>query len=151
MNKYGSNVTNWFEVRNLLVKCAGLLFSLYANAVPKDDNIRNRKIRELIKEASVDLFSALSFFDFKRNDASLPIVVLNCLDFLKEKEDLHLFISLYEEQLLRLNIENIRQTTVDRIQKVVKIYLNGDVPVRDFCSDDSVVYLYKKGYGFLLA
>ena len=150
MNKYGSNVTKWFEVRNLLVKCAGLFFSLYANAVPKDDNIRNRKIRELIKEASVDLFSALSFFDFKRNDASLPIVVLNCLDFLKEKEDLHLFISLYEEQLLRLNIENIRQTTVDRIQKVVKIYLNGDVPVRDFCSDDSVVYLYKKGYGFLL-
>lgn len=61
-----------------------------------------------------------------------------------------MFISLYEEQLLRLNIENIRQTTVDRIQKVVKIYLNGDVPVRDFCSDDSVVYLYKKGYGFLL-
>lgn len=72
MNKYGSNVTNWFEVRNLLVKCAGLFFSLYANAVPKDDNIRNRKIRELIKEASVDLFSALSFLILREMTHHFP-------------------------------------------------------------------------------
>lgn len=150
MNKYGSNVTKWFEVRDLLVKCAGLFFSLYANSVPKDENIRTRKIRELIKEASVDLLSALCFFDFKRNDTSLPIVVLNCLDLWKEKEDLHLLISLYEEQLSRFDIENIKQTTVDRMQKVVKMYLNSDVPVRDFCCDDSIVYLYKNGYGFLV-
>lgn len=150
MNKYGSNVTKWFEVRNLLVKCAGLFFSLYANAVLKDDNIRNRKIRELIKEASVDLFSALSFFDFKRNDASLPIVVLNSLDLWREKEELHLLIPLYEEQLSKFNIENIHQKTVDRIRKVARSYLKGEVPVREFSDDDSVVYLYKKGYGFLL-
>ena len=150
MNKYGSTVTKWFEVRDLLVKCAGLFFSLYANSIPKNDNIRNRKIRELIKEASVDLLSALSFFDFRRNDSALPLVVLNCLDLWKEKEELPVLIPLFEEQLSKFNIENIKQTTVDRIQKVAKIYLNGDVPVRDFCCDDSVVYLYKKGYGFLL-
>lgn len=150
MNKYGSNVTKWAEIRDLLVKCAELFFSLYVNAIPKDDNIRRHKIRELIKDGSVDLLAALSFFDFRKNDASLPIVVLNCLDLWREKEELHLLIPLYDEQLSKFNIETIHQKTVDRIRKVASSYLKGEVPVREFSDDDSVVYLYKKGYGFLL-
>lgn len=150
MNKYGSNITKRSEIRELLIKCAELFFSLYANSVPEDNTNRGRKARDLIKEASVDLLSALSFFDFGKNDVSLPQVILNCLDLWRGKEEQHLIIPLYKKQLSKLNIEYIHEKTVDRIIDVAETYLNGDTPVREFSCDDDVVYLYRKGYGFLL-
>ena len=150
MNKYGSNITKRSEIRELLIKCAGLFFSLFANSVPEDNTNRSRKARDLIKEASVDLLSALSFFDSGKNDVSLPLVILNCLDLWRGKEELHLIIPLYKEQLSMLNIEYIHEKTVDRVLDVAKTYLNGATPVREFSCDDDVVYLYRKGYGFLL-
>lgn len=150
MNKYGSVMTKRTEVRELLAKCAELFFSLYANSVPEDNTNRSTKIRELLKGASVDLLSALSFFDFGKDGVSLPVVVLNDLDLWRNRDELHLVIPLYEEQLLKLNAENICQKTVERILNVAKTYLNGDTPVREFSYDDDVVYLYRKGYGFLL-
>jgi hypothetical protein len=150
MNKYGSNVIKRTELRELLVSCAGLFFSLYANSIPDDNSNRSRKIRELVKDASVDLLSALSFFDFGKKDISLPPVVLNCLDLWKDKEELHLIVPLYEEQLSKLNIEDIHKKTVDRILFIANNYLEGDAPIREFSRYDEVVYLYRKGYGFLL-
>lgn len=150
MNKYGSNVIKRTEIRELLVNCAGLFFSLYANSVPDDNSNISRKIRELVKDASVDLFSALSFFDFGKKYVSLPPVVLNCLDLWKNMEELHLIIPLYEDQLSKLYIKNIFQKTVERILLIAKTYLEEDAPVREFSRYDDVVYLYRKGYGFLL-
>ena len=49
-----------------------------------------------------------------------------------------------------LNIKYIHQKTVYRVIDVAKTYLNGNIPVREFSSEDDVVYLYRKGYGFLL-
>lgn len=49
-----------------------------------------------------------------------------------------------------LNIEYIHEKTVERVIDVAKTYLNGDTPIREFSCDDDVVYLYRKGYGFLL-
>ena len=150
MNKYGGNVIKRTEIRELLVSCTGLFFSLYANCIPDDSSNRSRKIRELLKAASVDLLSALSFFDFGKKDISLPPIVLNCLDLWIGKEEQHLIIPLYKEQLSMLNIEYIREKTVERVIDVAKTYLNGDTPIREFSCDDDVVYLYRKGYGFLL-
>ena len=50
----------------------------------------------------------------------------------------------------KLNSENICPKTVDRIKYVANVYLEGEIPVREFSRDDDVVYLYKKGYGFML-
>ena len=151
MNKYGSNVIKRTEIRELLVNCAGLFFSLYSNFIPDDNNSnRSRKIRELMKDASVDLLSAISFFDFGTKDISLPPVVLNCLDLWRDKEELHLIVPLYEDQLSKLNIEDIHQKTVERILLIAKTYLKGDAPINEFSQYDEVVYLYRKGYGFLL-
>lgn len=150
MNKYGGNVIKRTEIRELLVSCTGLFFSLYANCIPDDNSNRSRKIRELLKAASVDLLSALSFFDFGKKDISLPPIVLNCLDLWIGKEEQHLIIPLYKEQLSMLNIEYIHEKTVERVIDVAKTYLNGDTPIREFSCDDDVVYLYRKGYGFLL-
>lgn len=150
MNKYGGNVIKRTELRELFVSCTGLFFSLYANCIPDDNSNRSRKIRELLKAASVDLLSALSFFDFGKKDISLPPIVLNCLDLWIGKEEQHLIIPLYKKQLSMLNIEYIHEKTVERVIDVAKTYLNGDTPIREFSSDDDVVYLYRKGYGFLL-
>lgn len=150
MNKYGSYIVKRRDVRELLIKCAGLFFSLYANAVPYDSSNRSVKIRTLIKDASIDLLSALSFFEFRKDDMTLPLVVLNCLDLWRGSEELHSVIPLYEKQLSKLNSENICPKTVDRIKYVANVYLEGEIPVREFSRDDDVVYLYKKGYGFML-
>lgn len=128
MNKYGSNVIKRTELRELLVNCAGLFFSLYANSMPDDNSNRSRKIRELVKDASVDLFSALSFFDFGKKDVSLPPVILNCLDLWKDKKEQHLIVPLYEDQISKLNLEDIHQKTVDRILLIAKKYLEGEIP-----------------------
>ncbi len=150
MNKYGSYIIKRRDVREMLIKCAGLFFSLYANAVPDDNSNRSVKIRTLLKEASVDLLSALAFFEFRKDDMTLPVVILNCLDLWCGKEELQSVIPLYEEQLTKLNTENLCQKTVDRIKSVANVYLEGNTPVREFSRYDDVVYLYKKGYGFML-
>ncbi len=150
MNKYGSYIIKRRDVREMLIKCAGLFFSLYANAVPDDNSNRSVKIRTLLKEASVDLLSALAFFEFRKDDMTLPVVILNCLDLWCGKEELQSVIPLYEEQLTKLNTENLCQKTVDRIRSVANVYLEGNTPVREFSRYDDVVYLYKKGYGFML-
>ncbi len=151
MNKYGSYIIKRREVRELLIKCAGLFFSLYANAVPADNSNRSIKTRTLIKEASVALLSALTFFEFRKDDMTLPLVILNCLDLWHGKEELQSVIPLYEEQLPKLTTENLCQKTVERIRSVANVYLEGDAPVIEFSRNDDVVYLYKKGYGFMLA
>ena len=149
MNQYGGNVIKRTEIRELLVSCTGLFFSLYANCIPDDNSNRSRKIRELLKAASVDLLSALSFFDFGKKDISLPPIVLNCLDLWRDREKIHLIVQLYEEQLSKLN--GTHQKTVDRILLIANTYLEGDAPIRNFSRYDEVVYLYRKGHGFLLA
>lgn len=150
MNKYGRNIAKWSEIRDLLVDCSGLFFSIYANAVPTDSCNRSMKTRKLLNDASVDLLSALSFFTFGKDNAQLPIVVLNCLDMWREKEELHHIIPLYEEQLSKLNKVNLHQETIERIKSISNVYLRGDAPVTEFSRYDDVVYQYKKGYGFLL-
>lgn len=151
MNKYGYNISKQEEIRELLIKCAALFFSLYANSIPEDNTNRSTKTRKVIIEASVDLLSALSFFDFEKRDTSLPLIILNCLDLWRGKDDLSMIITLYEKQLPKLNIAYIHQKTVDRLLNIAKAYLNNsDAPIREFSCDDDVIYLYRKGYGFLL-
>ncbi len=120
------------------------------NAIPTDDTNRSTKIRTLLNDASVDLLSALSFFSFGKTDVMLPIVVLNCLDIWQDKDGRHSVISLYEEQLSKLVVENLHQKTIDRITSVMNTYLEGDTPMREFSKYDDVVYQYRKGFGFLL-
>ena len=150
MNKYGSNVIRCKEIKELLMKCAWLFFSIYGNAIPTDDTNRSAKIRTLLNEASIDLLSALSFFSFGKTDVMLPIVVLNCLDIWQDKDEQYRVISIYEDQLSKLNGENLHKKTIDRITSVVNTYLEGDTPMREFSKYDDVVYQYRKGFGFLL-
>lgn len=150
MNKYGSNVMKLADIWYSLVMCARLFCSIYANGIPSDDSNRSKKTRELIKDATVDLLAALSFFGLGHNNTSLPLVVLNSFDLWKGTEELSQILPLYEELLSKLNIDNLYPRTIERISTIAKTYLSGDAPIQEFDSNDSFVYQYRSGFGFLL-
>lgn len=150
MNKYGSNVMKRADIWDSLAMCARLFFSIYANCIPSDESNKNKKTRELIKDASVDLLAALSFFDFNRNNTVLPLVVLNCLDMWKGKEEENIIMPLYEELLSKLNADNIYPKTIARIAYIAETYLSGDAPIQEFDFNETVIYQYRSGFGFLL-
>jgi len=149
MNKYGANVQKRLAIRESLVKCARLFASIFANGIPSDNNRRSCKIRELIRDASVDLFAALCFFDFEKKDVTLPLVVLNFLDLWKGKEELSTVMPLYEKLLLQLCGEKLYPRTIKRIREVAEAYLNG-IPTNEYHSYDTVIYQYRTGHGFIL-
>lgn len=150
MNKYGSNVMKRADVWDSLTKCANLFFSIYANGIPSDDSNRSKKTRELIKNASVDLLVALSFFDLGRKNIVLPLVVLNCLDIWKGKEEQSQIMPLYDELLSKLNAKDIYPRTIERIKEIAETYLSEDVPIHEFNSNETIFYQYRSGFGFLL-
>lgn len=151
MNKYGNNVQKRGEIRELLIKCAGLFFSLYGYNIPDDESNRSKKTRELIKDASVDLLTALSFFELPKDDTTLPPVILNCLDIWKDSEELQSIVPLYVDQLSKLNQESVCPKTVNRILRIAEIFLSGEAPICEFSIYDDTVYVYRKYYGFLVA
>lgn len=150
MNKYGSNVMKRADIWDSLSMCARLFFSIYANGIPSDDSNRSKKTRELIKDASVDLLVALSFFDLSRNNMVLPLVVLNCLDMWKGEEEQIQIMPLYEELLSKLYADNINPRTIERIKEIADTYLSGEVPIHEFDSNETFIYQYISGFGFLL-
>lgn len=151
MNKYGPDVRKRMEIRDLLIQCAGLFLSLYGYNIPGDISRRSQKTRVLIKEATVDLLAALSFFDFPKNDTALPPVILNSLDIWKGTEELQSIVPLYEKLLPKLNQANVRKNTATRILRIANIFLSGEVPLCEFSIYDDTVYLYRKHFGFIVA
>ena len=150
VNKYGFEVSRSVKIRDLLMQCAGLFFALYGNNFPLEVNSRSNKIREIIKDASVDLLTALSFFSFTRKEMTFPQLVLNCLDFWKGRYEQSLIMPLYKEQLKKLKSEYLEESTIKRIQEIGNTYLKRDIPVQDFPMSDSTVLLYRNGYGFFI-
>lgn len=150
MNKYGGNVMKRAEICDSIGMCARLFFSIYANGIPSDDSNRSKKTRELIKDASVDLLAALSFFDHGRNNTVLTLIVLNCLDLWRDKEELAQIMPLYEDLLPKLNSENLYPRTIERIRNIAETYLSEAVPIQEFDADETFIYQYRAGFGFLL-
>lgn len=150
MNKYGDNVDKPEEIRNLLVKCAGLFFSLYANNYPSDENRRSQKVIELIKDASVDLLSALSFFYCGKKNSELTQLILNCLDSWKGKSELNGIMPAYEQQLNKLNSNFLDESSIQRIREIASIYLKDEVQQDEFSTSYRTIYFYRHGYGFLV-
>lgn len=150
MNKYGDTVMKRADIRDSIAKCARLFFSIYANNIPLDNSNRSKKTRELIRDASVDILAALSFFDYPRDNRDLPLVVLNCLDLWKDKEELTQIILLYEDLLSKLNTDNIYPISTERIKSIAETYMSADIPIQEFDISDTFVYMYRSGFGFLL-
>lgn len=150
MNKYESYVTDKNRIRDLLLKCAGIFFSLYANSYPQEDSLRNRKTREILKDATVNLLSALSFFEFSRTDALLPQLILNCLDPWRGQCEQSEIIPLYEKQLEKLDPKHVNKRTSDKIQKIAKVYLSDNIPIVPLSTNYDSILMYCSGYGFLI-
>lgn len=150
MNKYGQYVIKTKEVKELLIKNAGMFFSLYANMLPYDDSIRNRKTLEILKDATVDLLSALCFFSFHKDDSSMPQLVLNSLEMWNGRNELNIIIPLVEEQLQKLNPNSLDDRTMDKVRHIADVYLAQETPIEEFSTYYPMVYQLRKGYGFLV-
>ncbi|MFC2774162.1 MAG: hypothetical protein ACFN4W_08185 [Segatella oris] len=149
MNKYGSHVQKTSDIRNMLLKCGGLFYSLYSNRFPTGSDRKSQKINDMLRDASVNLLIALSFFSFRKDDAELTRLVLNCLDAWQGRDELSEIIPLYYQQIAKLNQSHLQENTIDRIRQVAMTYLQGDVPVEEFTSSTDRIFQYRKGHGFL--
>lgn len=150
MNKYGSCVTKREDVKDMLVKNAGLFISIYSNKLPYDDTIKNRKILEILKDATVDLLSALCFFSFHNDDFSMSQLILNSLEMWKTRNEHNNIIPLVEEQLRKLNHNSINDRTVNKLRHIADVYLSQETPIEEFFIYCPIVYQLRKGYGFLI-
>ena len=152
MNKYGPYIIKENDIRELLIKNAGVFISLYANMLPCDDSIRNRKVLEILKDATVDLLTALCFFSCSKDNSSIPQLVLNSLEMWKNRNELNDILPLLEDQLKKLNPIFLADRTINIIRHIGKTYLSQETPIKEF----SIYYPYhwvyqlRIGYGFLV-
>lgn len=150
MNKYGQVVRKPVEVRDLFIKCAGYFLSLYSNKLPDADTLRNRKIRELLNDATIDVLSALCFFGYDKQDCLMPQLVLNALELWKGKEEINDLLPLMDSQIARLNPEVLNPKSIDRIRGIAAVYLNGETPIEEFSLCHDKIFMLRRGFGFLI-
>ena len=150
MNKFGSYIFKTKGVRELLIKNSGVFLSLYANMLPSDDSMRSRKTLEILKDATVDILTALCFFSFPKDNTSMPQLVLNSLELWKGRNELNEIMPLVEKQLLKLNPYFLYKKTINNIRYIASIYLAGETPIEEYSIYEPLVYQLRKGYGFLV-
>lgn len=150
MNKYSTCIIKKKDIKELLIKNAGVFFSLYANMLPYDDSIRSRKTLEILKDATVDLLTALCFFSFSKDDSSVPQLVLNSLEMWKNRNQLIDIMPLVEVQLKKLNSVFLDDSTINIIRNIANVYLCQETPIEEFSTNCTLVYQLRKGYGFLV-
>lgn len=150
MNKYGSAVRKTGEVKELFIKCTSIFLSLYSNKLPVADTLRNRKIRELLNDATIDVLSALCFFDYDKQDCLMPQLVLNVFELWKGQEEMNKIKSLFESQIEKLNADRINNNSIMRIRTITAKYLSQETPIEEFSLGHDNIYQLRKGYGFLI-
>ena len=150
MNKYGQVVRKPAEVRELFIKCAGYFLSLYSNKLPSADTLRNRKIRELLSDATIDVLSALCFFGYDKQDCLMPQLVLNTLELWKGQEEINDLLPLMDSQIERFNPEVLNPKSIDRIRSIAAVYLNGETPIEEFSLWHDKIFMLRRGFGFLI-
>lgn len=150
MNKYSSYLDKLNDLRDLFIKCAGVFLSLYANRIPDNSSLRERKVRELLKDATVEILSSLCFFSYSKDNSTMIQLVLNCLEAWKNKEEQNNLIPLFEEQIQKFNLESINEHSVKFLRKVVTTYLKEETPLKNFTNDSPIIYQLRNGYGFLI-
>ena len=150
MNKYAPHITKVKDIKDLLIKDAGVFISLYANMFPSDDSIRSRKTLEILKDATVDLLTAMCFFSFSKDDSSVPQLVLNSLEMWRGRNELNDIIPLVEGQLQKLNSIFLNDRTINQIRLIANAYLRQETPIEEFSTFCPLVYQLRKGYGFLV-
>ena len=150
MNKYGQVVRKPAEVRDLFIKCAGYFLSLYSNKLPDTDTLRNRKIRELLNDATIDVLSALCFFGYDKQNCLMPQLVLNAFELWKGQEEINDLLPLMDSQIERLNPEVLNPKSIDRIRGIAAVYLNGETPIEEFSLWHDKIFMLRRGFGFLI-
>ena len=150
MNKYGQVVRKPAEVRDLFIKCTGYFLSLYSNKLPNADTLRNRKIRELLNDATIDVLSALCFFGYDKQDCLMPQLVLNAFELWKGQEEINDLLPLMDSQIERLNPEVLNPKSIDRIRGIAAVYLNGETPIEEFSLWHDKIFMLRRGFGFLI-
>ena len=150
MNKYGQVVRKPAEVRDLFIKCTGYFLSLYSNKLPDADTLRNRKIRELLNDATIDVLSALCFFGYDKQDCLMPQLVLNALELWKGQEEINDLLPLMDSQIERLNPEVLNPKSIDRIRGIAAVYLNGETSIEEFSLWHDKIFMLRRGFGFLI-
>lgn len=150
MNKYGSAKRKKSDVKELFINCAGIFLSLYSNKLPVADTLRNRKIRELLYDASIDVLTALCFFKYDKHDCRMPQLVLNILELWKGQAEKNKIMPVFEGQIEKLYADAIHRSSITRIRTIAAKYLCQDTPYEEFSLKHSHIYQLVKGYGFLI-
>lgn len=150
MNKYSSSVTKRSEVKNFFINCCGIFLSLYSNRVPDTDTLRNRKIRELLCDATIDMLSALCFFEYEEKDHLMTQLILNALELWRGEKEIDDIIPQFHELLSKLNNDALNKKTIERINAIADRYLAHAPTIMAFSLDYDSIYQFCKGYGFLI-
>ena len=123
---------------------------VYSNKLPDADTLRNRKIRELLNDATIDVLSALCFFGYDKQDCLMPQLVLNALELWKGQEEINDLLPLMDSQIERLNPEVLNPKSIDRIRGIAAVYLNGETSIEEFSLWHDKIFMLRRGFGFLI-
>ena len=118
--------------------------------LPSDDSMRSRKTLEILKDATVDILTALCFFSFPKDNTSMPQLVLNSLELWKGRNELNEIMPLVEKQLQKLNPYFLYKKTISELRHIADVYLAKETPIEEYSIYEPLVYQLRKGYGFLV-
>lgn len=146
MHKYGDVINYTKEVRDLLINDSILFISLYGFNIPSEETNIGKKTVFLLKDGSVQLLVALSFFSFEKSSYYLQMALLNifCVWSKEIKEEI---IRLYNEFIDSIHNNLINEETIGVINKIAHIIVN-EIPLQEFSCDYDRIFLFKDGYGF---
>ena len=146
------SITKKEDIKGYLIHNANLFFSLFHNIYPDEQTNVDKKCRELLSDTIPLFLLSLSLFHFSKDEISMLILtLLNCFDFSGATGKS--FRELYSDYITLLDkTEAVKEPTIKIIRRVATVYLRTpDIPISEFSYFLDTIFIYRKGYGFLIA
>lgn len=151
MSQYGEQLTKRSDVRDKFLQCVLLFYAVYSNKVPRAADYESQKIRELLREGTLMVLTACSFFDFSLNPEGLIQAVLNATVIWKGQPEQDALLPTWEKQLALLASTTQYPQSLKWIRSATKLLLSPQpIPIQQFTSDEPTLFVYRKGVGFIV-
>ena len=149
MKENSDLVPNAVELRDELYECACMFFAIYGKHFSNSgETFKRRKIHGILKDGTALLYCSLCYFSFWKEEYKLILTILNSFDVWKEEPDtLKEIMSLFHENIKKLDPKGINHKTYFRINSLYETYKSG-TPIQDLSAYDNGIYIYRQGYGF---
>lgn len=151
MKQYGELLTKRCDVRDKFLRCVLLFYAVYSNKVPQADDYKSQKIRELLREGTLMVLTACSFFNFSRNLEGLIQAVLNATRIWKGQPEQDNLLPDWEKQLALLSSPTQHPQSLKWIRSAATLLLSPHpIPLQHFTSDEPTLFVHRKGVGFIV-